>query len=225
MPKDFDNVVPHTKLRSLRGALRKVRLAQAEQTDVLSDLQEAQNARLEILLEALRDVIDEIPQEEDQFLFQITTGTAPRLWVDITSHVLMGRDQKTYRFLKDTRLGRVVLLESPEVDAVADALTEYIAERMIERARAVDTDWLIDRAVQRRRSTAGRFRGQNVVLEEEESLLPSDPFGNGTPSLGKRKRGTGKQLWFPILALLTFIGGIFLGILGLIAYAWLATLG
>src|SRR5690606_18958038 len=128
MTRSRDNVVPHAKVRSLREAIRKVRLAEVERTDVVVELQESERARLEMLAEELQDVFQEVPEDDDQFSFQIVPGSTPRLWIDVTSHVVMGRDKRTYRFVKDTRLGRTVILETGEIDDMADAITEYIAE-------------------------------------------------------------------------------------------------
>ena len=52
----------------------------------------------------------------------------------------MGRDRRTYRFLRDTRLGRVVLAELHEIKPVADQVTRYVAERIVERQRMIDGD-------------------------------------------------------------------------------------
>ena len=54
------------------------------------------------------------------------------------SHVSMGRDKRTYRFVRDTRVGRVVLAESATMKPVADQVTRYIAERLVERQRMLD---------------------------------------------------------------------------------------
>jgi type VI protein secretion system component VasF len=51
--------------------------------------------------------------------------------------VLMGRDKRIYRFVQDTRFGRIVLAESHEVSAIVEAVTSYIARRMVERERAL----------------------------------------------------------------------------------------
>ena len=67
-------------------------------------------------------------------------GLQPRLWIDAVSHVTMGRDRRTYRFLRDTRLGRVVLAESLDIKPVADQVTRYVAERIVERQRMIDGD-------------------------------------------------------------------------------------
>ncbi|MEP1575976.1 hypothetical protein [Roseibium album] len=140
-----DNVVPHTRIRSLRDAIRKVQLGEVERSDVVVELQDTERARLDMLADELKDVFKEIPEDDDQFSLQIISGSTPRLWIDATSHVAVGGDRKTYRFLKDTRLGRVVILETANIDDMADCLTEYIAERVIEREKALEGDWLNSR--------------------------------------------------------------------------------
>jgi hypothetical protein len=51
------------------------------------------------------------------------------------AHVAMGRDKRVYRFLQDTRYGRRVIAESVEAAEIAEAVTRYIARRMVERER------------------------------------------------------------------------------------------
>ena len=55
---------------------------------------------------------------------------------------MMGRDKRIYRFVKDTRLGRTVLTEDTEVDVIADAVTRYVAERIVLRERALEAGWI-----------------------------------------------------------------------------------
>jgi len=49
----------------------------------------------------------------------------------------MGRDKRIYRFVQDTRFGRIVIAESHEVPAILDAVTDYVARRMVEREHAL----------------------------------------------------------------------------------------
>jgi hypothetical protein len=49
----------------------------------------------------------------------------------------MGRDKRIYRFVQDTRFGRIVLAESHDVPVIVDAVTDYVARRMIEREHAM----------------------------------------------------------------------------------------
>ena len=52
----------------------------------------------------------------------------------------MGRDRRTYRFVKDTRNGRVVLAEVTEDGADRRPVTRYVAERMVEREHLIEGD-------------------------------------------------------------------------------------
>jgi hypothetical protein len=121
----------------LKDALRKARIESAERTGVVVDLHDAEVARLELMNEALDPIFAEIPAEVDLFDRGITRGETPRLWIDAVAHIAMGRDKRAYRLLQDTRYGRKVLAETAAIPQMADAVTKYLAQRMIERERAL----------------------------------------------------------------------------------------
>jgi hypothetical protein len=121
----------------LRDALRQARIEAADRTGVVVDLRDAEVARLEILNEALDPLFAQIPDQVDLFDRGISQGDTPRLWIDVVAHVLMGRDKRIYRFVQDTRFGRIVIAESHDVAAIVDAVTDYVARRMIEREHAL----------------------------------------------------------------------------------------
>ena len=121
----------------LRDALRQARIEAADRTGVVVDLRDAEVARLEILNEALDPLFAQIPERVDLFDRGISQGETPRLWIDIVAHVVMGRDKRIYRFVQDTRFGRIVIAESHEVASIVDAVTDYVARRMIEREHAL----------------------------------------------------------------------------------------
>ncbi|CCD87122.1 conserved protein of unknown function [Bradyrhizobium sp. ORS 285] len=120
----------------LREALRQARLEAADRTGVVVDLRDAEVARLEILSDALDPLFAEIPNQIDLFDRGISQGETPRLWIDVVAHVVMGRDKRQYRFVQDTRNGRIVLAESHDIGAIVKAVTDYVARRMVERERA-----------------------------------------------------------------------------------------
>jgi hypothetical protein len=120
----------------LREALRKARIEAADRTGVVVDLRDAEVARLEILNEALDPLFEEIPDQFDLFDRGLSQGETPRLWIDMVAHVAMGRDKRQYRFVQDTRHGRIVIAESHEIGAIVEAVTDYVARRMVERERA-----------------------------------------------------------------------------------------
>ncbi len=121
----------------LRDALRQARIEAADRTGVVVDLRDAEIARLEILNEALDPLFEEIPAGIDLFDRGLSQGDTPRLWIDVVAHVMMGRDKRVYRFVQDTRYGRIVLAESHQPAVIVDAITSYIARRLIERDHAL----------------------------------------------------------------------------------------
>jgi hypothetical protein len=121
----------------LKDALRQARIETAERTSVVVDLRDAELARLELLNEALDPVFTEIPPEVELFDRGISQGEVPRLWIDVIAFVVMSRDKRIYRFVLDTRFGRKILLESPHVPDIVEAVTRYVAGQLIERERGL----------------------------------------------------------------------------------------
>lgn len=121
----------------LRDALRRARIEAADRTGVVVELRDAEVARLEILNEALDPLFGQVPEQVDLFDRGVSQGETPRLWIDVVAHVVMGRDKRIYRFVQDTRFGRIVIAESHEVPVIVDAVTGYVARRMIEREHAM----------------------------------------------------------------------------------------
>ena len=124
----------------LKDAVREARIEAAERSAVVVDLRDAELARLELLNEALDPVFKDIPDEVELFDRGISRGDVPRLWVDVIAHVEMGHDKRQYRFVQDTRYGRAVLAESYEVPDIRQAVTRYVAGRLVERERALADD-------------------------------------------------------------------------------------
>jgi len=121
----------------LRDALRQARIEAADRIGVVVELRDAEVARLEILNEALDPLFAQVPERVDLFDRGVSQGETPRLWIDVVAHILMGRDKRIYRFVQDTRFGRIVLAESHEIPVIVDAVTDYVARRMIEREHAM----------------------------------------------------------------------------------------
>lgn len=205
MSDDTDNRA--SNVRSLQDAIRKVRTAETERSDVVVELRDAERARLETLADELRSVFDEVPADDEQFLFTVAAGLPPRLWIDMTAFVVMGRDRRTYRFLKDTRLGRTIILESANLNDVADTITDYVAERIIERERAIEGDWLLKRIM---RDEAGQKRaGRAEEAREARTTERAEP----------RRNVDGGQLGWLVAA---FMGGALIAAMALFGAAWFA---
>ena len=143
----------------LRDALRQARIEAADRTGVVVELRDAEVARLEILNEALDPLFAEVPEQVDLFDRGVSQGETPRLWIDVVAHVVMGRDKRIYRFVQDTRFGRIVIAESHDVPVIVDAVTGYVARRMIEREHAMMVTKAAEPAVEKkpRRRGFGMF--------------------------------------------------------------------
>jgi hypothetical protein len=124
----------------LTQAMYQARVEAAERTSVVVDLRDAEVARLELLNEALDPLFAEIPPEVELFDRGVSRGDTPRLWIDSVAHIAMGRDKRAYRLLHDTRVGRRVLAESHDIPDMVQAVTSYVARRLVERQRALDED-------------------------------------------------------------------------------------
>ncbi|HAT84928.1 MAG TPA: hypothetical protein DCS30_02545 [Rhizobiales bacterium] len=179
--------------RSLEKAIRDVRLNDVDQDSVVVELGDTERARLELLNEALEEVRAELPEDMDQAILQIIPGRKQRFWVDLLAFVEMGRDKRTYRFVKDTRMGRVVIREGSDVDDIADQVTHYLARRIIEREKALESDDLMDKL--------GKTAAEPVTDLAQSQRAPA----------AKRSGG-----------LMMFLIGILFGAAGLLAYAWYA---
>ena len=124
----------------LRQAMRRARQDSAERAGILAEQRSARLGRLELLQEALKPLVAQIPAGADFFDVALLPGAVPRLFIDMIGFVEMGRDARLYRLLQDTRHGRTVLAESESLDAMVDAVTDYVARRLLERDRALASD-------------------------------------------------------------------------------------
>jgi len=91
-----------------------------------------------------------VPEQIDLFDRGVSQGETPRLWIDVVAHIVMGRDKRIYRFVQDTRFGRIVIAESHDVPVMVDAVTSYVARRMIEREHAMVATPIVEPAAQKK---------------------------------------------------------------------------
>ena len=84
---------------------------------------------------APKPIVDQAPPDVDLFDLAIAPGEHPRLFLDMIAFVDMGHDRYTYRFYQDIRHGRVLIAENQSADAIAAAVADYVARRLVERER------------------------------------------------------------------------------------------
>lgn len=155
------------KVSALADEINRIRDNQATRDDVVVDMKQAARARLELLAKDLQPVFNDVPKDNDQFEFALTSGELPRLWIDMTSFVRMGRDRRSYEFVKDTRMGRTILGQSDDRAKMAKMVTSYVAERMIERERIIDGEW-----VSMRHYDFGAIADEEIGAKKESDATP-----------------------------------------------------
>ena len=156
------------RVASLASALRRARVENAEHSSARVDVRAAEIARLEMLAEALAPVLVQAPEDCDIFDIAIAPGATPRLFIDQIGFVEMDRDRRTYRFLQDTRHGRITLIESDEIEALVDSITDYIAHRLIEREKALAIDYASGGGVKALRQDSARPKTHSSRLSPQQ---------------------------------------------------------
>ncbi len=150
-----EETAPVAGAATLKDAVREARIEAAERSGVVVDLRDAEVARLDLLNEALDPLFNEVPDNVELFDRGVSRGDVPRLWVDVIAHIEMGKDKRQYRFVQDTRYGRAVLAESYDVPEMVEAVTRYVARRLVERERALADD-----------AAAGLASAQKIMQQE-----------------------------------------------------------
>jgi len=160
----------------LRAALRRARLDDAERTKAVAELRGAEIARLEILRDELEPVLAEIPKDVDLFDLGLASGERPRLFIDMIGFVEMGHDRRTYRFIQDTRHGRVTIAEGERLEPMVEAVTDYIARRLIEREKALAADSTLDQAARAHLETLAKLAERGQPKAPEPAVRKSGVF-------------------------------------------------
>ena len=173
-----------TPVASLQAALRRARLENAEQSDAVVELRNAEGARLDLLREHLAPIVAQARAHTDMFDLALSQSERPRLFVDMIAFVEMARDRRSYRFVQDTRHGRVLIAENESVDFMTRTIADYIARRLVEREKALAADALF--AFQPAQSAPAEAHTAASSREESTALaMRAAASGDGAPPRGR----------------------------------------
>lgn len=125
--------------RAARAELEQARQLQAEHHDAQVALRDGAALRLFVLKQELTPWLSDMPEAADFITPALQPGWPPRLWLDLTSHVLMGEDNATYRLIQDTIDDKVVVFETRDRTEMVKFLRKFIAHRVVRRQRALAT--------------------------------------------------------------------------------------
>jgi hypothetical protein len=121
--------------RSLREAIRKARLEEAERLDLAADHRDGEIARLELLKAELEAVFAELPNYDDRFNLVLVPSRPARLWIDLFTYAAIDDAWGAYLFIRNSENGRRTLFSSSNVADVADRITRYMAHEIVHRER------------------------------------------------------------------------------------------
>ncbi|MDQ0473600.1 hypothetical protein [Labrys wisconsinensis] len=211
---------PSTEPPSLREAIRKARLDDAERAAAIADLRGVELARLEVLSDLLAPVFAQLPEGVDLFDHGLVPGEHPRLYVDMLAYVEMARGTREYRFVQDTRWGQRLMAESEDVASMRATVTNYVALRLIEREKALRSDSVEGRLNRAERgkpldadAAEARLRAGLAQAQATQAApaAPSPPADAGPERQSQWRRKLDAVVWLLI--------GAFLGVVAY-AFAW-----
>jgi hypothetical protein len=121
--------------RSLREAIRKARLDEAERLDLSADHRDGEIARLDLLKAELEAVFAEIPDHDDRFNLVLVPSRPARLWIDLFTYAAIDDASGAYLFVRNSESGRRTLFSATNASDIADRITRYMAHEIVRRER------------------------------------------------------------------------------------------
>jgi hypothetical protein len=135
MEENAKSIARPAASRSLRDAIRKARLEEAERLDQSADRRDGEIARLELLKAELEPVFAELPPHDDRFNLALAPSRPARLWIDLFTYASVDEASGVYLFVRNSESGRRTLYSSGNVADMADRITRYIAHEVVRRER------------------------------------------------------------------------------------------
>ena len=121
--------------RSLREAVRKARLEEAEQLDHSADARDGEIARLELLKAELEAVFAEVPANDDRFNLVLVPSRPARLWIDLFTYATDRRAAAPICSCATAKAAGGRSTARRNSSEIADRITRYMAHEIVRRER------------------------------------------------------------------------------------------
>src|SRR5262245_10316239 len=111
MDESVKNLARPAASRSLREAIRKARVEEAERLHRSADRRDGEIARLELLKAELEAVFAELPHD-DRFNLVLVPSRPARLWIDLFTYAAVDDESGAYLFVRNSESGRRTLFSA-----------------------------------------------------------------------------------------------------------------
>ncbi|MGD9501800.1 MAG: hypothetical protein AB7V40_04865 [Methyloceanibacter sp.] len=135
MDESVKNLARPATSRSLREAIRKARVDEAERLERSADRRDGEIARLELLKAELETVFAELPHHDDRFNLVLVPSRPARLWIDLFTYAAVDDASGAYLFVRNGESGRRTLFSATNVTDIADRIMRYMAQEIVRRER------------------------------------------------------------------------------------------
>lgn len=119
--------------RSLSDAVRHARRDLVANRTAQDNGPEADLALLDRLYEELEEVFDEARRCGPHFICTLSDAAPPRLWLDVITYVEVDPNSGRLILFQDEGRKSRIMLESDDVEQMADSITDYLADKVLER--------------------------------------------------------------------------------------------
>ncbi len=125
--------------RQVRDELDAARRLEAEHHEAMLAVRDAAMLRLFSLKQEILPYVEAMPEAEGFIDIALVPGHPPRLWIDLSSHVVIADDGRSWRLVQDTVDDREVLFETDRLEDMVAFLRKFIAHRVVRRHRLLAT--------------------------------------------------------------------------------------
>ena len=118
-----------------RAELERARELEAARADAALAARDVAALRLFSLKQEIRPYVEAMPEARAFIDLTLSPQYPPRLWIDMTSFVIMSEDGRAWRLMQDTAEGREKLFETRSLDDMSAFLRRFIAHRVVQRQK------------------------------------------------------------------------------------------
>lgn len=132
---DMAQVSEFTLEETLLQALQDARAKESARLEAMFNVQDLRTLRLMNLHDLIEPELAQDALTKALFNLNLEPGETPRLWLGLTSSIVMEPDPKTYRLVNMTEAARETLFETTDMLAMKGFALRHMAFQIIEQRR------------------------------------------------------------------------------------------